>query len=92
MKTPLKQTFSAGLGPRQDMETGRTIRRRAHDPAVEPKRRSDRPHTCGGTGSTGQSEEDSQSVSGSEVGAADHLNRIQKSIDIGSFFMISAWF
>lgn len=58
----------------KDMEAGRGLRRRAHDhpegtgPASAPKRRSDaKPNACGGTGSTGQSEEDSHSGSGSEV-------------------------
>eukprot|EP00439_Symbiodinium_sp_Y106_P060290 s857_g8.t2 len=54
----------------QDMEAGRGLRRRAHEAKeaahIAPKRRTDRPFSTGGTGSTGQSEEDSQSGSGSE--------------------------
>eukprot|EP00440_Ansanella_granifera_P071781 gb/GFBE01077897.1/.p1 GENE.gb/GFBE01077897.1/~~gb/GFBE01077897.1/.p1 ORF type:complete len:390 (+),score=81.44 gb/GFBE01077897.1/:1-1170(+) len=55
----------------KDMEVGRGIRRKAHQKGeiqnVAPKRRSDRPQsTGGGTGSTGQSEEDSFSGSGSD--------------------------
>mmetsp|Transcript_57669 Transcript_57669/g.108081 ORF Transcript_57669/g.108081 Transcript_57669/m.108081 type:complete len:408 (+) Transcript_57669:125-1348(+) len=54
----------------QDMEAGRWERRRAHEAkeaaGVAPKRRTERPYSTGGTGSTGQSEEDSASGSGSE--------------------------
>ncbi|CAJ1350128.1 unnamed protein product [Effrenium voratum] len=50
----------------KDMEAGRGIRRHAHrETPVAPKRRSERPYHCGGTGSTGQSE-DSLSGSGSD--------------------------
>jgi len=56
----------------KDMDVGRNLRRKAHQKAevqnVAPKRRSDKPpqSTGGGTGSTGQSEEDSISCHSSD--------------------------